>query len=190
MSCPPRIAGAAMVVRRDAWSELNGLDSEYFMYGEDLDLGLRLWLSGYGVGVVPSARVVHSYDFDKGSAKWFWLERNRWRTVLSVYPFAVLLLVGPALAAAELGLLAVAAQGGWLRAKLRAQLATLLGLPRTLARRRAVQRARRIGAREFAALLTSSLESPYLASASSPLLRVPQAAYWRLVLRALGAFAR
>jgi N-acetylglucosaminyl-diphospho-decaprenol L-rhamnosyltransferase len=183
-------SGAAMVVRRDAWSELHGLDSEYFMYGEDLDLGLRLWLSGHGVGVVPGARVVHSYDFDKGSAKWFWLERNRWRTVLSVYPTALLVLVGPALAAAELGLLAVAARGGWLGAKLRAQLATLLGLPSALARRRAVQRARRIGASEFAALLTSSLESPYLASASSPLLRAPQAAYWRLVLRALGAFAR
>ncbi len=41
------------------------------------------------------------------------------------------------------------ATAGW-RAKLRAQAATLTGLPRTLARRRAVQRERRIGARELA----------------------------------------
>jgi N-acetylglucosaminyl-diphospho-decaprenol L-rhamnosyltransferase len=178
-------SGAAMVVRREAWDALGGLDEGYFMYGEDLDLGLRLWLAGYRVGVVPAARVVHGYEFDKGSAKWFWLERNRWRTVLSVYPTALLLLLAPALAAGEIGLLALAAREGWLRAKVSAQLATIHGLPRTFARRRAVQRRRRIGAREFATHLTASLDSPYLAAAGSPLLSAPQAAYWALARRAL-----
>jgi N-acetylglucosaminyl-diphospho-decaprenol L-rhamnosyltransferase len=178
-------SGAAMVVRRDAWDELNGLDSAYFMYGEDLDLGLRLWLAGHRVGLAPGARVLHSYEFDKGQAKWFWLERNRWRTVLSVYPGVLLALTAPALLAAELGLLAIAARDGWLVAKLRAQAATLTGLPATLEHRRAVQRTRRIGANEFAGRLTSSLDSPYLAGAANPLLRVPQALYWRFVRRVL-----
>jgi N-acetylglucosaminyl-diphospho-decaprenol L-rhamnosyltransferase len=178
-------SGAAMVVRREAWVALGGLDRDYFMYGEDLDLGLRLWLAGHRVGFVPAARVNHSYEFDKGLAKWFWLERNRWRTVLSVYPTALLALVMPALLAAEIGLLAIAAREGWLRAKLRAQAATLGGLPRTLARRRAVQGERRIGAREFAGHLTASLESPYLEAASRPWLSVPQAIYWRVVRQAL-----
>jgi N-acetylglucosaminyl-diphospho-decaprenol L-rhamnosyltransferase len=178
-------SGAAMVVRRDAWEQLHGLDRKYFMYGEDLDLGLRLWLSGLRVGLVPDARVLHSYEFDKGQSKWFWLERNRWRTVLSVYPGALLALIAPALIAAELGLLAIAARQGWLVAKLRAQAAVLGGLPGTLARRRAVQRSRRISADEFAGHLTASLDSPYLAGAATPLLRVPQALYWRLVRRAL-----
>ncbi len=178
-------SGAAMVVRRDAWRELDGLDREYFMYGEDLDLGLRLWLSGRRVGLVPAARVTHSYEFDKGASKWFYLERNRLRTVLSVYPFPLLVLLAPALLAGELGLLAVAARGGWLRPKLRAQGAALVALPRTLARRRAVQRTRRISSRALATHLTASLDSPYLAAASSPLLSAPQAAYWRLIRVAL-----
>ncbi|HYB23822.1 MAG TPA: glycosyltransferase family 2 protein, partial [Solirubrobacteraceae bacterium] len=100
-------SGAAMVVRRSAWEATGGLDHEYFMYGEDLDLGLRLWLAGWQVGMVPAARVLHSYEFEKGTGKWFWLERNRWRTVLSVYPAALLALVMPALLAAELGLVAI-----------------------------------------------------------------------------------
>jgi N-acetylglucosaminyl-diphospho-decaprenol L-rhamnosyltransferase len=183
-------SGAAMVVRRTAWNELHGLDREYFMYGEDLDLGLRLWLAGQCVGLVPDARVLHSYEFDKGTSKWFWLERNRWRTVLSVYPSAVLALIAPALLAAEIGLLAIAAREGWLLAKLRAQAATIAALPDTLARRRAVQRSRQIGASEFAAHLTSSLDSPYLAGVATPVLRVPQAIYWRLVRRALATLAR
>jgi N-acetylglucosaminyl-diphospho-decaprenol L-rhamnosyltransferase len=178
-----------MVVRREAWLSLGGLDEEYFMYGEDLDLGLRMWLAGYSVGMVPSARVIHGYEFDKGRSKWFWLERNRWRTVLSVYPAALLALLAPALLAAELGLLAVAARQGWLGAKLRAQAAVIGGLRSTLGRRREVQRGRQVGAREFAAQLTSSLDSPYLAAANSPWIEVPQALYWRLVRRALALFS-
>ena len=182
-------SGAAMVVRRSAWRELHGLDRAYFMYGEDLDLGLRLWLAGQRVGLVPRARVLHSYEFEKGMSKWFWLERNRWRTVLSVYPGTLLALTAPALLAAELGLLAIAAREGWLVAKLRAQAATLTGLPRTFARRRVLQRTRCIGANDFAEQLTSSLDSPYLAGAATPLVRIPQALYWRLVLRALSLLA-
>lgn len=183
-------SGAAMVVRHSAWDELGGLDRDYFMYGEDLDLGLRLWLAGHRVGVVPAARVLHSYAFDKGQAKWFWLERNRWRTVLSVYPAALLALVLPALLAAELGLLAVAAREGWLRSKLRAQAAVLAGLAGTLARRRRVQRSRRIGSAELADRLTSALDSPYLSGVARSPLATAQAVYWRLVTRLLAAVAR
>ena len=183
-------SGAAMLVRRSAWAQLGGLDRDYFMYGEDLDLGLRLWLAGHRVGLVPDARVTHSYEFDKGPAKWFWLERNRWRTVLSVYPAALLVLLAPALLAAELGLLAVAARQGWLAPKLRAQAAAIAGLPRTFARRREVQSTRRIGAAELASRLTSSLDSPYLSAAGSRWVSVPQALYWRLVSAILSLPAR
>ncbi len=174
-------SGAAMVVRREAWNVLGGLDRSYFMYGEDLDFGLRLWLSGRSVGVVPSARVTHSYEFDKGHSKWFWLERNRWRTVLSVYPTTLLILLLPALLAAEAGLFVIAARGGWLRAKLRAEFATVLALPRTLARRRHVQAQRCIGTSQFAAHLASTLDSPYLAGAERAWLRRPQDTYWSSV---------
>lgn len=183
-------SGAAMVIRREAWTEMGGLDRDYFMYGEDLDLGLRLWLAGHRVGLVPGARVTHGYEFDKGTMKWFWLERNRWRTILSVYPAALLALLAPALLVAELGLLAIAARQGWLKAKLRSQAAVIAGLPRTLARRHRVQATRRIDARELASHLTSSLDSPYLAGASSPLIAVPQALYWRLTLFVLSAGRR
>jgi N-acetylglucosaminyl-diphospho-decaprenol L-rhamnosyltransferase len=183
-------SGAAMVVRREIWNELGGLERDYFMYGEDLDLGLRAWLAGHRVGLVPGARVNHSYEFDKGPSKWFWLERNRWSTVLSVYPPALLLMLMPALLAGEIGLLALAARGGWLRAKLRAQAATIAALPRTFARRRAVQRTRCVSARELAEHLTSSLDSPHLTAAASPWVSGPQAIYWRLVRSALSLSKR
>jgi GT2 family glycosyltransferase len=152
------------------------------MYGEDLDLSLRLRLAGWGVGVVPAARVEHDYGFEKGAYKWFHLERNRWWTVIAAYPAPLLALVLPALLVFDLGLLAVAARGGWLSAKLRSQAAVARTLPRAIARRRAVQATRTIPARDFAAWLTPSLDSPYLGGpARIAAVRAVQAGYWRLV---------
>jgi GT2 family glycosyltransferase len=183
-------SGAAMVVRRWAWEHTGGFDASYFLYHEDLDLGLRLWLADLPVGIVPDARVIHSYEFDRGSGKWFWLERNRWKTVLSVYPAPLLVLLAPALLGAELALLAVAARGGWLSAKLRAQGAVLRDLPATLRRRRSVQATRRLSTRAFALHLSASLDSAYLPVDDAQWAATAQAAYWAVVRRLLGAGAR
>jgi N-acetylglucosaminyl-diphospho-decaprenol L-rhamnosyltransferase len=178
-------SGAALVVRREVWEATGGFDGEYFMYGEDLDLALRVRLLGWGVGIVPAARVEHDYDFVKGDYKWFNLERNRWWTVLGAYPAPLLALALPALLAFDVALLAVAARGGWLRAKLRAQAAVLRSLPWALRRRAGIQATRRISAREFARGLTASLDSPYLGTPAPPLL-VLQSGYWSGVRGLLG----
>ncbi|HEX2233438.1 MAG TPA: glycosyltransferase family 2 protein [Thermoleophilaceae bacterium] len=184
-------SGAALVVRREAWERVGGFDERYFMYGEDLDLSLRLWLAGLKVGIVPSARVEHEYEFEKGGRKWFLLERNRWWTVLSDYPAALLALLAPALLGLELVILLAAARGGWLGQKLRAQLSVVLGLPAILARRRRVQRARTVGSAELARRLSADLSSPFLppAARSGPAADL-QRAYWagvRWLLNAGGA---
>ena len=180
-------SGAALAVRRAAWDEVGGLDPAFFMYGEDLDVSLRLRLAGWRVGIAPAARVEHDYDFAKGDYKWFHLERNRWWIVLGTYPAPLLALLAPALLATELALLLVAGRGGWLRAKLRAQLAVLRTLPMALRRRRAIQAGRR-DARGFVAALSASLDSPFLGPvAEVAVLRSLQAGYWRAVRGALGA---
>lgn len=179
-------SGAAMVVRRASWDALGGFDTDYFMYGEDLDLGLRIWLSGSQVGLATSAHVTHGYEFDKGAQKWFLLERNRWRTVLSAYPAALLVLIAPALLAGELGLVLIATRQRWLGAKLRAQAAVLRGLRRTLVRRHSLQASRQTSAKAFATRLTASLESPYLAYGTSSRLAAMQRGYWRVVCLLLG----
>ena len=176
-------SGAALAVRRASWDAAGGFDERYFMYGEDLDLGLRLRLAGESVGIVPAARADHDYAFVKGDYKWFYLERNRWWTVLGAYPAPLLVLVLPALLAFEVALLLAAWRGGWLRPKLRAQRAVLGALPEIMRRRAAVQGTRRIGAREFADGLTASLDSPVIGAASSSrFLTALQRATWRAIL--------
>ena len=180
-------SGAALVVRRQAWDALGGFDERYFMYGEDLDLSLRLRLAGWGLGIVPAARAAHDYEFTKGDYKWFYLERNRWWTLVGDYPGRLLALLAPGLLAFEAALLLAAWRGGWLRAKLRAQAAVLRSLPAMLRRRRAIQATRQIAPRDFAGALAASLDSPYLEPAANvPGVDAIQRRYWRAVLAALG----
>src|SRR6267142_2388381 len=51
---PGRIAwviGASMIVRREVYAELGGFDPDFFLYGEDIDFGLRLRRCGHEIGL-------------------------------------------------------------------------------------------------------------------------------------------
>lgn len=53
------VSGCLLLVRRDVWHELGGLDESYFVYGEDIDLGWRSWQAGYRPVIIPSAVLTH-----------------------------------------------------------------------------------------------------------------------------------
>lgn len=179
-------SGACLAVERGAWERLGGFSDPYFLYQEDTDLGLRLWLAGERVGIEPRALCDHAYEFDKGAQKWRYLERNRWATIIRTYPRRLLLALLPGLIATELALLPAAALGGWLPQKLWANLEVLGALPRLLRERREIQAGARIGATGFAARLGPDLDSTYLGRAgSSRPLRTLLRGYWSLVLRLL-----
>ena len=51
--------GACMLIRREVFEKIGLFDEKYFMYGEELDLCCRAWLSGYKVYYVPRTTVFH-----------------------------------------------------------------------------------------------------------------------------------
>jgi GT2 family glycosyltransferase len=185
---PGFVSGACLVIGRELYAELGAMPEPFFLYHEDVDLSLRVRLAGGTLGVEPAARVDHDYEFDKGGAKWRYLERNRWATLIRTYPAALLLLLLPALLATELALAFVSIAGGWFPQKLRAWGGTLIWLPRLIGERRRIQARRTIGAGEFAVGLTATLDSPYLgrAARSGALARL-LGGYWGLVRRVVGA---
>lgn len=54
------VGTAAMLVRRDAWDALHGLDPQIDLFRDDVDLGWRARLAGYRVVVEPRAVVRHA----------------------------------------------------------------------------------------------------------------------------------
>ncbi len=55
----PVLSGAALLVRRQAWESVRGLDESFWMYGEDTDLCVRLRKGGWQCIYEPRARVRH-----------------------------------------------------------------------------------------------------------------------------------
>ena len=187
VSEPGFVSGACLAIPRGGFERLGGFAADFFLYHEDVDLSLRARLAGGALGVAVDARVDHEYEFDKGPAKWRYLERNRWATLIRTYPGALLALLAPALIATELALVPASIAGGWFGQKLRAWGDTLAALPRLLRERRAIQDTRSGTTADFARALTPALDSPYLGAASrSRLLDALLGGYWRVVLRLLG----
>jgi GT2 family glycosyltransferase len=59
---PGRLAmpsGGLAAYRRAAFERVGGFDPRLFAYGEDVDLGLRLWLAGWSASAAPAATGVH-----------------------------------------------------------------------------------------------------------------------------------
>lgn len=53
------VMGASMIVRRDIIEALKGFDESFFLYGEDMDLCLRVRKAGSLIGYIHDAVVVH-----------------------------------------------------------------------------------------------------------------------------------
>ena len=53
------LSGSCLLLRREAFDSVDGFDSRYFMYFEDVDLGDRIGRAGWLNVYVPEAEVVH-----------------------------------------------------------------------------------------------------------------------------------
>jgi GT2 family glycosyltransferase len=53
--------GGSMIVKRDPYLQVGGLDDDYFLFYEDVDLGWRYWLAGYRVRYAPKATIYHRH---------------------------------------------------------------------------------------------------------------------------------
>lgn len=53
--------GGSMIVKRAPYFTVGGLDDDYFLFYEDVDLGWRLWLAGYRVRYAPRSVAYHRH---------------------------------------------------------------------------------------------------------------------------------
>lgn len=180
-------SGAALALRRCVWERLGGFWEEMFAYCEDAELSLRCWQAGLRVVYVPDAVVLHDYEFSRNPSKMYLLERNRLLLLLTLYERRTLLLLSPALLALELAVLLLSVRQRWAGQKASGWWWLLRHRDVVRRRRREVQRARTVGDREVAGVLTAELTP-----AAETGFRVPPAVnalsrlYWSLVRPRLG----
>jgi GT2 family glycosyltransferase len=165
------VSGAAFAIDKASFDCLGGFDERYFMYLEDTDLSLRAAIAGLPCWHVGASVVRHRHVPSVGARKLFWLERNRYQMLLTVWSGPTLLRLLPSLALVEALTWAYALLGGpsALAAKAGAW-RELLADPWRLARaRRRAQGQRRVPDREVVARCARRLDLQELIG--SPALR-------------------
>lgn len=139
---------AAALWRRDAFLAVGGFDEDFFCYGEDVDLGFRLRLAGGRAVQVPSARVQHEgygSSARRGDFATYHGMRNRTWVLVKNMPLPLLAAAAPLHAVLQLAMLVRDMAAGVGGPSARGLRDALRGLPGMLAKRRAIQRTRRIG---------------------------------------------
>lgn len=163
-------SGAAALYRREMLAEIGLFDEDFFLYGDDAELGLRGRVAGWECALSPRAVAYHRYSRSAGAystLKAFHVERNRVLVLLKLFPLRLVLL-SPLHTAARLALQAWGALRGrgaaarlreqrsaphLVAVTLRAWLSALRLAPRVLRRRWRARSLRRLSSRELRALL-------------------------------------
>jgi GT2 family glycosyltransferase len=86
-------SASAALYRRAMLDEIGGFDTDFFLYCEDTDLGLRARWAGWKCLYVPEARVEHHYSHSAGRAspvKAYYVERNRLFVLIKNFPARLL----------------------------------------------------------------------------------------------------
>jgi GT2 family glycosyltransferase len=151
-------AGVAAAYRRAMLDEVGLFDEDFFSFCEDVDLAWRAQLAGWKCVYAPQAVVYHKLSATGGGKiASYYCGRNFIYVMAKNYPTSLLKKHWRRIGRAQIDI-AWEAWKAWrgeaARARLRGQLAGLLGLPRMLAKRRAVQASKRVSDEYLESILT------------------------------------
>jgi GT2 family glycosyltransferase len=150
--------GGSAAYRRAMLEEIGLLDEAFYFSCEDVDLGWRAQLTGWPCIYVPQAIVYHKVSATgAGVTNSYYDGRNFIYLVIKNYPWSLLRHHWRDVLRAQWRITREALKawrGAAARARLRGQLAGLLGIPRMLRARRKVQRRRRASDADLLQILT------------------------------------
>jgi GT2 family glycosyltransferase len=141
------VCGAACVIPKRVFDELDGFDEDFFVSHEDVDLSYRARLLGYPCYYVADAIVRHHGSATLGRISRFAVfhgQRNLEWVYLKNSPASVLVRTLPGHLVYNAAAALHFTRAGMLGPFVRAKLAALAGLPRVLRKRARVQRSRRV----------------------------------------------
>jgi GT2 family glycosyltransferase len=149
--------GGGVAYRRAAWEAAGGFDERLFMYLEDVDLAWRLQMLGWDAVFAPGARLYHQLSATGGGTlASYYTGRNTIWVIAKDMPGPLLRRNLGRIFRAQWRVTQDAARawrGTSARARLRGQLAGVLGLPRVLGWRRTTQASQKVPVEKIEAML-------------------------------------
>lgn len=112
-------SGCSFITKKEALDKIGGYNEEYYMYHDDIEVSWKAKLAGYKIVLAPQSVVYHKYEFSRSIMMLYYMERNRYIAMFSFYKLPTLILILPALALMDIGVLFYSIAGGWLKIKLR-----------------------------------------------------------------------
>ena len=134
-------AGSAALYRRTMLEEVGFFEPDFINFYEDVDLAFRARWRGWKCVLAHRARVIHrhSYTIKRLSlSKRYFLQHNRWRTIIRNWPLSSFLVNLPFIVGYDLASLVIAFREGQGQAALKARLDLLRFLPKDLEARKAL----------------------------------------------------
>ena len=150
------LTGACILFRRSYYNAIGGLDNDFFMYCEDIDLCWRIHLLGGRIGYLERLQIYHASG--GSTQKGLNINRFRWRNentlqmLIKNYSFFSLVLVIPVYIAMSLfegGMFLLLGKPKIALTYYRALIFNISILKKTLAKRSQIQRDRKINDREL-----------------------------------------
>lgn len=73
------LLGACLLIKASVFDEISGFDPDYFLYGEDADICLRVRLAGYEIGYCDAVKITHVAGVSEFGADTLdkWLRKKR-----------------------------------------------------------------------------------------------------------------
>ncbi|HBI33689.1 MAG TPA: hypothetical protein DEA43_00340 [Candidatus Moranbacteria bacterium] len=177
-------SGASLLVKKEAYEKIGGLDEKFFAYLEDQDLSWRAQMLGYKIMLSAKSKMWHKYVFAKNARnnwKFFTLERNRLYFLFKNYSAKTLFLLAPMFFVMEIGILADSLSKGYFFDKIRSYKAFLSNFGQIYRSRQIVQQCRQLPDSELFKKLNPTVEFEEINSPALRLANILLKTYYNLI---------
>lgn len=112
-------SGCSFIIRADVFKQVGGYNEEYYMYHDDLELSLKVKLLGSKIILAPKSVIYHKYEFTRSTRMVYYMERNRYLTLMIFYPWYYFILIGIPGVLMDIGMFFFSLTNGWLKEELK-----------------------------------------------------------------------
>ncbi len=89
------------------------------MYHDDIELSLKVRLAGYKIILAPKSVIFHKYEFSRSVRMLYYMERNRYLTMLIFYPNRLFWLILLPLMAMDAVMFVYSIASGWFKEEMK-----------------------------------------------------------------------